>query len=271
MQSFYNSPYFMWNAPDSEHLLSSIWALYDSLNDDDDEIRDFSALTVSRLLKKSLVPLAARLELVEYVYSYLGSTSSFSREVVRRMTGSHAYCSQKCLTPVELQLTRVLYEDDSLFVEEEQNLFVDEVREAKLWTKFFEGVEVDGPTRWIAIQRVWAESHRELTFWVKDGLATLIKILDGEDKALGGISKPAVFAIFMRVLLCANAIIRRHEGLSAIEKSSVVAGELMEDIVAALGKFCILGREKGLHSSLLYEVKGMPNLPLRRTGQTPAL
>jgi hypothetical protein len=262
----------MWNALDSEHLFSSIWALYDSLNDDDDEIRDFSALTVSRLLKKSLVPLAARLELVEYVYSYLGRTSSFSREVVRRMTGSYAYCSQKYLAPVKLQLARVLYEDDSLFVEEEQNLFIDEVREAKLWTKFFEGVELDGTTwRWAEIQRVWAEPHTELAFWVKDGLGTLIKILDEEDEALGGISKPAVFAIFMRVLLCANAIIRRHEGLYAIEKSSLAAGELMADIVAALEKFCILGREKGLHSSLLYEVKWKPSLPSRRSGQTPAL
>src|SRR3954463_10346453 len=99
-----------------------MFALYDTLNDDDDEIRDLSARTVSRLLGTSLVPLAAGVELAKWISMCQGNSPSFAWNVTRRMTGQSTYESMDThslrIVPAEDQFHKAMKDDDSLFIEE---------------------------------------------------------------------------------------------------------------------------------------------------------
>jgi hypothetical protein len=261
----------MWYIPNDEYILPSIFALYDTLNDDDDEIRNLSSGTVSALLRKSLVPLAARLELAQYISKMHAGARSFAWNVVCRMTGSKLETADNLrlrLQPVGDQLSKAMKDDDSLFVEEEQNLFIDEVREAKLWSKVFEDTALDTGDWQRAdfdIENTWGEPHAAVATWVLEGLLATCSHLNEEDGPLGWTSKPAVFAILTRLLLSANAIIQRHEGLviSATGRP-VPENRIIGSIIFVLEQFVTLGKDKNVHESLLLEVQRKPSLPLAK-------
>lgn len=237
--------------------------MYDTLNDDDDEIRDLSAATVSRLLQKSLVPLAARVELVNYAKRLYGHSLLFAWSVILRMTGSDLHPSDSLLPrlePVEIQFSKALKDDDSLFVEEEQNLFIDEVRETSLWIKAFESLGVQSRPKTDA-ETVWVQPCAALSAWIVDGLMLMTGLLDKEDGPLGWLSKPAVFSSCMRVLLSANAITQRHEyGLASNTTTQDPGAPIVSQIMSAMEKFLKLGRERNVHSGLLFGTKENPHL-----------
>lgn len=243
--------------------------MYDTLNDDDDEIRNLSAKTVSALLGRSLVPLAAQVELTEYISKMHVRARSFAWNVVCRMTGSKLETVDNVrfrLQPLGLQLSRAMEDDDSLFVEEEQNLFIDEVREAKLWGKVFEDTALD-TWNWeradFDIENTWSQPHTAVAAWVMEGLLALNALLVKEDGPLGWTSKPTVFALVTRLLLSANAIIQRHEGLVTSATGRPVPGNrVIGGIIFALEQFATLSRDTKIHESLLLEVHGKPSLPL---------
>jgi hypothetical protein len=249
--------------------LPSIFALYDTLNDDDDEIRNLSAQTVSALLRKSLVPLAARVELAEYISKMHARARSFAWNVVCRMTGSKLETVNNVrfrLQPIGPQLSKAMRDDDSLFVEEEQNLFIDEVREAKLWSKVFEDTALD-TWNWeradLDIEYTWSQPHAAVATWVMDGLLVTCSLLDKEDGPLGWTSKLAVFALLTRLFLSANAIIQRHEGLVTSATGRPVPGNrIIGGIIFALEQFATFSKDKKIHESLLLEIQGKPSLPL---------
>jgi len=204
--------------------------LYDSLNDDDDEIRDLSAKTASLLLKKSLLPLIASEELAAFINLHYKDNALYASNVVCRLTGNNTLEAFKfdpedlSLRSAAFQFTTALEEDDSLFVEEEQNLFVDEIRELKIWSKF-----------------IGANLYYVLECWVQEGLHTLNDLLSKQDGPLGWTSKPVVFSICMRILVSAKALQRQ-----SLPKN--------ESIIVALKEFERLGREAQCHESLLFEV-----------------
>lgn len=243
--------------------------MYDTLNDDDDEIRSLSAETVSALLRKPLVPLAARAELAEYISRMHVRARSFAWNVVCRMTGSKLETVDNTrfrLQPVGAQLSRAMEDDDSLFVEEEQNLFIDEVREAKLWSRIFEETALD-TWNWeradFDIENTWAQPHAAVAAWVMEGLLALNALVIKEDGPLGWTSKPIVFALATRLLLSANAIIQRHEGLMTSATGRPVLGNrVIGGIIFALEQFVTLSKDRKVHESLLVEVQGKPSLPL---------
>ena len=249
--------------------MPSIFALYDTLNDDDDNIRNLSAETVSTLLRKSLVPLAARVELAEYVSKMHVRARSFAWNVVCRMTGSKLETVDNIryrLQPLGPQLSKAMRDDDSLFVEEEQNLFIDEVREGKLWSKVFEDTALD-TRNWeradFNIEDTWSQPHAAVAAWVMDGLLVTCSLLDQEDGPLGWTSKPAVFALLTRLLLSANAIIQRHEGLVTNATGRHVPGNrVIGGIIFALEQFATYSKDKKIHESLLLEIQGKPFTPL---------
>ena len=89
--------------------------------------------------------------------------------------------------------------DDSLFVVEEQNLFVDEVREAKRWISVYAAVEWDASEA----------SLRDLDGWLCGGLARLQSLLNQDDGPLGWASDPQVFAICSLLILCSVTMVSR--------------------------------------------------------------
>jgi hypothetical protein len=229
-------------------------ALYDTLNDDDDEIRDLSARTVSKLLQKSLVPLAAQVELVHYMKRLYGSGALFSWSAVCRMTGNNFHGPETgppVLESAEAQFAKALKDDDSLFVEEEQNLFIDEVRETSLWANAFEEIELHS-YRESDNNSVLEQPCAALTAWVAEGLWTMTGFLDKEDGPLGWTSRPAAFAVCMRILLSARAIIQRNKRVLTSGVSIQAPHVLVvDDITSALERFLSLGQEKNVHGSLL--------------------
>ena len=241
---------------EDESTLYPLLALYDSLNDDDDDIRDLSAQTVSKLLQRSLVPLAARVELIKYIRRTYRSSALFSWSAVCRMTGNDLQATEAglpLLEPPGPQFTKALRDNDSLFVEEEQNLFIDEVREANLWSNAFEEIDLNSCPD-TDINTVWEQPFAALVAWVKEGLSTMTGLLGKEDGPLGWASRPTVFAVCMRVLLSAKAILQCKKGTLTSVKVPDAVALMAGDIQTALEKFMFLGREKNIHGSFLFEV-----------------
>ncbi|KAL3417418.1 hypothetical protein PVAG01_11418 [Phlyctema vagabunda] len=263
LSSFYDNKY---NVEPSVALLPSLFALYDTLNDDDDEIRDQGAETVSFILGKSLVPLAAAKEFLEFLWGVQGASRYFAWNVICRITGNEDSASRiefSHLIPAEMQLGVAMAEDDSLFVEEEQNLFIDEIREAKIWSGFLEK----------RLHSSWSGGIALLATWVIDGLEVLNTLVTKTDGPLGWTSKPSVFAQCMRIVICAKSLLRYQARYNASALSDEAADapakdqlfiqeETIDRIRDALDTLIFLSKENQVHESLLHEILGVPPLVL---------
>jgi hypothetical protein len=213
-------------------------ALYDSLVDDDDEVREAAAHAASRLIGTPAVAPTAADALVTWLRAHFGESTEFASRVVCRMVGQRQPYSypaaaagggQLVLVPTaEEQLRRAMDFDDSLFAAEEQNLFVDEVRETARWRGAFEGLSLSSSEA----------SVGGLRTWVRDGLRCLIGLAEAEDSPLGWTSDQHVFAVCARVLMCAVAISRTGQ-----DGDSGVVGLLRE--------FRAVGERGRVHGSLL--------------------
>jgi hypothetical protein len=227
-------------------LVPSLLALYDALNDDDDEIRDASAIVVSHLLGLHQAPLAASVKLLRWLYQSFGETQVFRAAVMRRIANSRSG-NTEMLEPAGQELTAAMLDDDSLFVEEEQNLYIDEVREAISWTGLLNTANSPLPD----------EEVKQLSLWALEGLRTLARLAETQDGPFGWASKPRVFAICSKVILAAKAIITHHEINPGIEemddsgRDGKVRGKPLRDAVHCLLE---VGSRNHLHPVLLDEL-----------------
>ena len=165
----------------------------------------------------------------------------------------------------QLSLALALGEDDSLFAQEEQNLFIDDVREINLWTTLlseipFQSFSVprqefaqgdDQPRRPIMIF--------EFAAWVADAVDVLNNTMR-EDGPLGWTSKPPAFKMAFRVLRCANALLEYDSKLS--NWSNLLSYEdelylkiLFKRVVSGLKSFCLEAKAKNIHPRLLQEAQ----------------
>lgn len=146
------------------------------------------------------------------------------------------------------QLSEAMRFDDSLFVVEEHNQNIDEVQEAKRWTDVF--LSLDSSTT----KRAWDTTNNALAEWTLAGLRTLTDIAQSESAAdgdgpLGWTSKPQVFAICARILICASALVRlktthgqvRDKGEEG--KNAEKQAEVYKDLSEELSRFWNLGRD----------------------------
>ncbi|GAB0131934.1 hypothetical protein EsDP_00000387 [Epichloe bromicola] len=200
--------------------LTALLALYDSLNDDDDEVRDVAAGAAKNLIGHALVPLEAADRLLDFLVDHFGSSPFFKSVVADRLVG---HCGMRAAAvkdddpwePAELELTRAMRFDDSLFVVEEQNLFVDEVRETKRWVGVFQRLHLDTTGE---DEKLMAK----LADWVQGGLAPLGTLMGTKDGPLGWASDPAVFAICTRLVRVSVALSARTT-CSGLEQAVGVA------------------------------------------------
>lgn len=138
--------------------------------------------------------------------------------------------------PAEAQLERALDFDDSLFATEEQNLFVDEVRETERWARLGGLVEGEAGDD---------EAVGELVRWVEGGLRGVLKVVAGErgeDGPLGWTADQHVFAVVARVVICAGVVEGTERGRGA------GIGGLLEEWRGVAGG-------KRVHGALLEMVK----------------
>ncbi|EDN98844.1 hypothetical protein SS1G_13703 [Sclerotinia sclerotiorum 1980 UF-70] len=246
----------------SSEVLPCLITLYDTLNDDDDEVRELGAEIVSSILGKPLIPLAACEEFAEWLRLQYPQDQMFSWNIICRITGGDEFIFHGAyagLCSPEDQLSAAMKQDDALFVEEEQNLFIDEVREAKLWSsilsKDFKMLENNKSAEYL-----W-QQYSYLAQWVLDALRRLNVLMEKSDGPLGWTSKPTMFASCIRILLGANALVEsRHalpEGISRIIRQKEIADEL--DI------FKDLGEKNDIHPSLLSKVRKSETSLLNRS------
>ncbi|KAK3322123.1 putative death-receptor fusion protein-domain-containing protein [Apodospora peruviana] len=222
-----------WNKPRYLPVLS---ALYESLVDDDDEIREVAASAAGGVIGRHMVAPAAADHLVSWLCRNFACHKEFDfRLVASRMTGAGVG-----FTPAEKLLQTAMDFDDSLFAAEEQNLFIDEVRETWRWREnaFFSSSS--------SSSAVTAAPY--LKRWTEDGLEYLVELLladeneGGRDGPLGWTSDQHVFAVCARVVLCAVAILKTEDITTA--RGAKRTRELLERFVAA-------GEKARLHGSLL--------------------
>jgi hypothetical protein len=216
-------------------------ALYDTLNDDDDEIRDAGAKIVSKMMGICLVPMAAAEKLLPWCFQLLGDEKIFCLAVLSRLTGSEGtlFDSQ----PAMEQLQLAIKSDDALFVEEEQNLYVDQVREMFNWNA--QVVVAKGP--------LWEQILDQLAAWAADGLTEILSLV--EFHAFGWTSKPKVFSICMRIILGAKLVLSRNDGIVAIETHGPAAVvQHTRLLTVKMERLLALGENRKIHPVLLWEL-----------------
>ena len=206
-------------------LLGVYIALWDALVDDDGEVRDLAARVASKLLSRtlslsrdegprqlSMSSASVRPKLMEFMKSQDLWANRLCVEAVLRLSGvstslpvsseifSEAVMS--CIRPFSEMMSEARKPDTVLFVEEKQNLYVDEVEEARCWAN------VLSTSKYAEIATT---AITTLSTWTLDGLAYLAQVsASDEDGPLGWTSKPEVYTLGMRLISAAKVLIHRR-------------------------------------------------------------
>ena len=193
----------------ADEYLPALMALYDILNDDDDEVRDVGSAAARTILGIPLVPIEAANSLLTWMAQALRESAVFRANAAARLVGGAGIlASSEEWAAADDQLDTALAFDNSLFVVEEQNLFIDEVREAKRWRQVFQAMP------WMSTEA----PLRKLDSWLSGGLTRLRRLMEQEDGPLGWASNPRVFAICSRVLLGSMAMVSQgHASTGLLE------------------------------------------------------
>ncbi|KAK4650207.1 hypothetical protein QC762_705330 [Podospora pseudocomata] len=190
--------------------LPAFSALYTALTDDDDEIREVAALAVSSLTAQpATANISSKTLVTSLLPSHLPTPEFFSLAISHLTSGN---------LPAETKLGKALDFDDALFAAEEQNLFVDEVREAREWRRGLVGA-IEANKNGERVLKEWKE-------WTVQGLKAVVKVMKEkrEDGPLGWTSDQKVFAVVARVLISARGVLAVDEG----EEVEVLLGEVVE-------------------------------------------
>lgn len=254
---------FMWalrpsgKPPRTEAFLLDIYlVLYDMLNDDDEELRDIAASTASWVLSYSslsantavaLGPLNGSALLASFITEHYSGSAQLGKRILRYLTGQEPRISgsdrDTRLVAVSDLVAEYGQESTVLFVEEKQNLFIDEVREVDVWTRTLTHLERD------------ACSHdlvEQISSWVSEGLEYLIEYLgqnSGKDGLLGWISKPESFTLLVRIISISSAFASPSFGASNyLATDPQVLRKQLEKLVDT-------GKSASMHGDLLSRIQ----------------
>ncbi|KAJ5669950.1 Armadillo-like helical [Penicillium maclennaniae] len=194
-------------------LLDIYLIMYDMLNDDDEELRDIAASTASWVLSYSSVspnaavalgPLNASALLANFILDQYSDSVQLTRRVICYLTGQEPRISgsddQTHLIAVSELLTEYCQDRTALFVEEKQNLFIDEVRELDVWSPALKQLKRNAYPETLV---------RQISSWVSEGLGHLsahIAQESGQDGLLGWVSRPESFTLGVRLISISSAL-----------------------------------------------------------------
>ncbi|KMQ43672.1 Armadillo-type fold [Trichophyton rubrum] len=169
-------------------LIDVMFVLYDMLNDDDVEIREAATLVASKALADDLtvfrLPAASASAIADLLTrQYRGSNQVFEG-ALQRFLGEPG--QQRLFVPVAETLNKAINESTPLFAEEKQNLYIDEVREIKLWSQHLVQLEKAA---------INCSLYKHFSTWVMDGLDSLIQLAADKpkDSLLGWTSNMDIF------------------------------------------------------------------------------
>lgn len=195
-------------------LLDIYLILYDMLNDDDEELRDISAIAASYVLANhqgspggsasTLVPLAASARLAQFLATNYQASPALLHGAIRRLIGQQIKIPGFSMVCVSALLNESMGNSTVLFVEEKQNLFIDDAREAYVWYNVLRQLKAEPG----AIDSALA---KEFPRWVSDGLLCLTKTTELETAGglLGFTSKPEIFTVGLRVIYAARVLLSK--------------------------------------------------------------
>jgi len=263
-------------------LLGVYLALYDRLIDDDEDVREIGAELVSKLLSKlsergerssvtrSFSVPAARSKLLQFICKEWNQSLTNWTEAMRRLVPSYAPSKRNpevinrgngsvtvdrdssdihesnCIQfiPVREVLDKAMIPDTALFVKEKQNLYVDEVEEARTWSQMLIDLKPLELTQRKRLQRL----GEQFVTWTTDGLSVLTETADKEmDGPLGWTSKPEVFTIGLRVILAARVVL--------CLKTWGVSNEAKELCKKGLEELLAVGSKNNLHEFWITEME----------------
>ena len=254
-------------------LLWFYLALYDTLGDDDEDVRDRGAGTVSLLFANfdssfpfenannlSLSPPAAKSRLRKFLEQAYNSSKALWTEAVERLTGVEIIQSPQkyeCfeeektvkmlsdlqLIPVSQLLPMANGVSNVIFAEEKQNLYIDTAREVDEWAATM--MRLNSSARVPSVLTI-------LETWTVKGLTYLIELFEERiDEPLSPTSLPEAYTLWTRVIDSAGVIVRTSTPASG--KGKAKAKENMCKIL--LKKLMELNRVKTLHPLLIERVR----------------
>lgn len=213
----------------------------------------------------SLSPLAAKSRLTGFLIAHYNDSTALCNEAVGRLTGvsidlgrsvlprsmenatsarvGHSKVVKRPMNSpnIRVSLGEAKREDTALFIEEKQNLYIDEVQEAYHWATIHAKLSPSSIDR---------DSVHELEVWAMQGLAALTEMAEAEvDGPLGWTTKPEVFTIGARIIFAAGVILH-WTGLGIV---GVRAGEVR----AALGALYRAGEKNCLHSLWMRRIEDL--------------
>lgn len=224
--------------------------LYDMLNDDDDELRDFAAPIASWVLSYSssvfpdrtvdLAGIPARESLVEFLSTNFNNQRGLFHHAVKRLMNSVIVSGERApFVPFETLLGEHRKESTVLFEEERQNLFIDDICEIDIWSAVLKGMN-----RAVFDQ----ETVGNLLVWASKGLEcldTLFTSSGEQDGAIGWTSKPEVFSLGVLLFSVTSLLIDTGEE----DKDSGV------NLSKALENLYVKGQSLALHPHWLSRIK----------------
>ncbi|KAL2064257.1 hypothetical protein VTL71DRAFT_4751 [Oculimacula yallundae] len=250
--------------PNSDALLPSLFGLHSILNDDDSDIRNLASNAISVILKRQINPQAATAAFAEYLLSEYLHSPTFVKFVVCKMTATSTQnigfisTDPLPLKPAQTQYSEASVNDNQLFAQEKQNLWLDEIENTKIWASTFGKL----PQTQFETQPGQNPLHplvADLVHWVDASAIVLKKASSSEDNALGWTTKPDVFSVLMRSIIVINAVLDLLERfiLPAIDESPAdwasTGDKLQNDhrgIVVNLGEFIGKASTNRLHPVL---------------------
>jgi hypothetical protein len=239
--------------------LKFILLVYDLLNDDDDEIRNIATMIASLILSDGLeaslrlkhtVPLLASQRLILHFLAQYPHLPELFDQAIVRTTGVDRQASAKAA------FGAAAAENNALFMVEKQNLFVDPVREAILWSQFLKRIP--------DLKRIRRDLIRSFVAWTKGVLSLLRERMQHRvDGVLGWTSKPDMFVFGMRVWCAVDVILTWQRRFGKQSRA-------MSSMMAELGRVLALGREQEVHPLWLKKIEKVLIKELRERMQDNA-
>ena len=223
----------LWHADTSspevrELLLAASLGIYDATNDDDEDIRDAASEAATKAIygklyrpgMVDLFPVAASQSLSKHLARQYGDSQQLCRAALVRLLGISDEQLLSTKTVAEI-VSESRQEDAVLFAQERQNLFIDDTREAVIWSR-------------VLIKLNSTAIPRDLAHWMADwvmrGLETLKHIASFEkDGSLGWTSRREVFVVGMRVIYAAEVLLEwRMRTKKVTVRGSVIRRALID-------------------------------------------
>jgi hypothetical protein len=190
-------------------LLGLCFGVYDLLNDDDEDIRQLAAKIFSRIIdvqrdtcsgSKVSEPITASQRLVRFMLRKWSNEPNFAREAIHR---AFDVTVSGRISSVKERIAALHAANTALFVEEKQNLYIDEAREVRLWAQAISMLSPKAVPRRLV---------RRLAEWAVDGLDELRAAIEaGDDGPQDWTTKPDAFVLGLQVVYGAETLLRLVE------------------------------------------------------------